>query len=62
MNKVQLVGRITKDIELKSTQNQTPYINFTLAVERRFKDANGNKDSSINADIAWLMMCCYIEK
>lgn len=26
-----------------------------------FKDVDGNNDSSINADIAWLLMCCYIE-
>ncbi len=25
-----------------------------------FKDINGNNDSTINADIAWLLMCCYI--
>lgn len=27
-----------------------------------FKDVDGNNDSSINADIAWLLMCCYIEQ
>lgn len=26
-----------------------------------FKDADGNNDPSINSEIAWLMMCCYIE-
>ena len=26
-----------------------------------FKDADGNNLADINADIAWLMMCCYIE-
>lgn len=26
-----------------------------------FKDADGNNDSSINSEIAWLLMCCYIE-
>ncbi|MBE6763416.1 MAG: hypothetical protein E7553_03545 [Ruminococcaceae bacterium] len=26
-----------------------------------FKDANGNNDPEINAEIAWLLMCCYIE-
>lgn len=25
-----------------------------------FKDINGNNDPGINADIAWLLMCCYI--
>lgn len=27
-----------------------------------YKDANGANDPSINPDLAWLMMCCYIEK
>ncbi len=27
-----------------------------------FKDANGNNITDINPDLAWLMMCCYIEK
>ena len=27
-----------------------------------FKDANGNKDLSINIDIAWLFMCVYMEQ
>ena len=26
-----------------------------------FKDIDGNNDASINVDIAWLLMCCYIE-
>ena len=27
-----------------------------------FKDANGNIIPDINSDLAWLMMCCYLEK
>lgn len=38
MNKVVLVGRVTKDIELRSTQSGTSIIRFTLAVDRRKKD------------------------
>ena len=26
-----------------------------------FKDAAGNNDATINAEIAWLLMCCYID-
>lgn len=62
MNKVQLVGRITKDIELKATQNQTPYINFTLAVERRFKDANGNRQADFINCVAWKSTAQFIQK
>jgi len=43
MNKVQLIGRLTKDPEVKMTSNQTKFCQFTLAVDRRFKDANGQR-------------------
>lgn len=38
MNRTVLVGRVTKDIELKSTQTGTSIVRFTLAVQRRKKD------------------------
>lgn len=38
MNNVSLVGRITKDLELKETQNAKKYIFFTLAVNRMKAD------------------------
>lgn len=36
MNKVILMGRLTKDIEMRATQSGTMVANFTLAVNRRF--------------------------
>jgi single-strand DNA-binding protein len=62
MNKVQLVGRITKDIELRQTSNQTAYCNFTLAVDRRFKDANGNKQTDFISCVAWKQTAEFINK
>lgn len=38
MNKTQLLGRLTKDIDLKYTQSQTAVGRFTLAVPRMKKD------------------------
>ena len=38
MNKVALVGRITKDIELKHTLNGTNIVRFTMAINRQKKD------------------------
>ena len=38
MNKVQLIGRVTKDIEIRYTQNQKAFARFTLAVNRPKKD------------------------
>ena len=35
MNKIIISGRLTKDIELKTTGSGTEVANFTLAVDRR---------------------------
>lgn len=43
MNKVILMGRLTKDPDVKYTQTGKVVTQFTLAVDRPFKDANGNK-------------------
>ena len=38
MNKVLLIGRTTKDIDLRYTQSQKPVASFSLAVDRRGRD------------------------
>ena len=38
MNNVCLIGRVTKDIQERRTQNGTPVVSFTLAVDRRKKE------------------------
>ena len=53
MNHVVLIGRITKDIEVKQTSNQTPFCQFTIAVDRKFKDNNGNKQADFINCVAW---------
>jgi len=45
LNKVSLVGRLTKDVELRYLGNGTPVANFTLAVDRTFKNKNGEKEA-----------------
>ena len=46
MNKVVLVGRLTRDPEVRVFSNGNPVANFTLAINRNFK----NKDGNIDAD------------
>lgn len=41
MNKVILTGRLTKNIELKYTQNNTAIANYSIAVQRNFKNQDG---------------------
>lgn len=62
MNKTLLVGRICKEPELKQTQNQTAYCNFTLAVDRKFKDANGQRQTDFINCIAWKQTATFICK
>ena len=62
MNKVSLVGRITKEPELKLTSNQKSYCNFTLAVDRKFKDANGQRQADFINCIAWNQTATFICK
>lgn len=45
MNKVVLIGRITKDVELKTLQSGKSVASFTLAVNRDYKNAEGNYDA-----------------
>jgi single-strand DNA-binding protein len=45
LNKAILVGRLTKDIDLRSTASGTSVSNFTIAIQRKFKDANGERQS-----------------
>ena len=55
LNRVFLVGRLTKDPEIRQTTNGTPVTNFTIAVNRRYKNAAGEwKDETTFVGIvAW---------
>lgn len=52
-NSVNLTGRLTADIELKQTANGIAAVNFTLAVQRDFKNANGEYDTDFFNCIAF---------
>lgn len=48
MNKSILIGRITKDLELRYTTSNMAVLNFTLAVDRRFKQEGQPSADFIN--------------
>jgi single-strand DNA-binding protein len=52
MNKVELLGRLTKDPEIRYTQNNIPVASFTLAVNRRFAKEGEQQADFINI-VAW---------
>ena len=62
MNKVELIGRLTKEPEIKLTSNQTQFCNFTIAVDRRFKDANGQRQADFINCVAWKNTAVFIQK
>jgi len=53
LNKVILIGRLTKDIELKHTSSNTPYANFSIAVNRPFKSENGERGVDFINCVVW---------
>jgi single-strand DNA-binding protein len=60
MNKVILVGRLTKDPEVKTTQSQVPFCSFTIAVDRKFKTASGERQSDFINCIAWRQQASFL--
>ena len=62
MNKVELIGRLTKDPEIKMTANQVAFCNFTLAVDRNFKDSNGQRQADFINCVAWRQTATFIQK
>lgn len=53
MNKVLLLGRLAKEPELRYTQSGTAVVNFTLAVNRRFANQNGEREADFIDCVAW---------
>ena len=53
MNKIMLIGRLTKDPELRYTQSGTAVASFTLAVDRRFSNQNGERETDFINCVAW---------
>jgi single-strand DNA-binding protein len=45
LNRVVIIGRLTKDVELRYTPNGNATCSFTLAVDRQMKGADGNKQT-----------------
>jgi single-strand DNA-binding protein len=62
MNKWCGVGRIVKDTEIKETSNNSKLCQFTIAVDRRFKDKDGNKQADFINCLAWGKNAEFISK
>lgn len=53
LNRIVLIGRLTKDPELRYTPNGKPVASMTLAVDRAFKGANGEKETDFINIVVW---------
>ncbi|MFS9232774.1 single-stranded DNA-binding protein [Streptococcus parasanguinis] len=53
INNVVLVGRMTKDAELRYTPNNQAVATFTLAVNRNFKSQNGEREAYFINCVIW---------
>ena len=66
MNLVIIIGRLTKDPELKQTSSGIYFSNFTLAVNRSFKNDSGETEADFINCIVWRNqaenLCKYMKK
>ncbi|MBQ9019543.1 MAG: single-stranded DNA-binding protein [Bacilli bacterium] len=53
MNKVVLIGRLTRDPELRYTGSNTPVATFSLAVNRNFTNQNGEREADFINIVVW---------
>ena len=53
LNNVSLVGRLTKDIDLRYTPSNVAVATFTLAVNRTFKNENGEREADFINCVMW---------
>lgn len=62
MNSVNLIGRIVATPELRHTGNGKPVCNFSVAIDRRFKDADGNAITDYFDCVSWNAQAEFICK
>lgn len=63
LNKVILMGRLTRDPELRHTQTGTPVASFSLAVDRDFSSRDGGEKATDFIDIvAWRNTAEFVSK
>lgn len=62
LNKIILMGRLTRDPELRRTQSGTPVASFTVAVDRDFKGQDGEKETDFIDIVAWRNTAEFVSK
>ena len=62
LNKVVIMGRFTKDPELRRTGSGTAVTSFSLACDRDFKSQSGEKDTDFIEVVAWKNTAEFVSK
>lgn len=62
MNKAILMGRLTKDPELKTTGSNISVCTFTLAVDRRFKSQTGERQTDFIPIVVWRQTAEFVNR
>ena len=62
MNKVILVGNLTRDPEYQTTPNGVALARFSIAVQRKFVNSDGNREADFINCIAWRGQADFVNK
>ena len=62
LNHITVMGRITKDIELRRTPAGVAVASFTIACDRDFKSNTGEKETDFIECVAWRQTGEFIER
>ena len=62
LNKIVLMGRLSRDPELRRTQSGTAVASFTLAVDRDYKPQDGERETDFIDIVAWRGTAEFVSK
>lgn len=62
LNHITLMGRLVRDPELRHTQSGLPVCSFSIACERDYKDAGGEKQTDFIDIVAWRNTAEFVTK
>lgn len=62
LNRIIIMGRLTRDPELRHTQSDTAVTSFTLAVDRDFKGEDGKRATDFIDIVAWRAVAEFVAK
>jgi len=62
LNHITVMGRLTKDPELRRTQSGIPVCSFSVACDRDYKNADGERNTDFIDIVAWRQTAEFVNK